>query len=354
MKILFVDGTRGFSPTRLEERPAGGIITSLTLIPRYLASKGHEVTVYSIHEKTETREGVLYTQDVIGTKPDIIVFNRNMLSVAGLEHFPEAKKVWWLHDIVDPAYLNDDAFKSMDRIVALSDYNVASFSDFYGIPNKKFDVIPNGVDRSVFRDLGLQRDRNLYVTASAPIKGGLSLLGFVYAQMKRLNPDFRLVMYCSQRLHDLENDPGIAAKLDRLKAQGVEVLDPIPQKELAEVFNRAWGLLMPNTYPEICSNTLLQAQACGLPVVASNIGSASEFIDHGFSGLLTKTYPHDIFWWWKDFAQEAARLYVDVPLHDRLSANAGREVKGWQDIGAEWNALLESVHGNAGVFQVRA
>ena len=45
MKILFIDGTSGFSPTRLDSRPTGGILTSLTLIPRYLASKGFDVTV---------------------------------------------------------------------------------------------------------------------------------------------------------------------------------------------------------------------------------------------------------------------------------------------------------------------
>ena len=58
-------------------------------------------------------------------------------------HYKSAKKVWWLHDIVDYRYLEDDGFKSVDEIVALSGYSVSSYSDFYGIPSSRFTVIGN-------------------------------------------------------------------------------------------------------------------------------------------------------------------------------------------------------------------
>ena len=97
---------------------------------------------------------------------------------------------------------------------------------------------------------------------------------------------------------------------------------------------------MPNHYPEIDSNVLKQAQACGLPVVATSIGSANEFITHERTGLLTKTKPHDMFWWHKEFSLLTAQLATDDGLFKRLSEKAPVGVPGWDEIGEQWCRFL--------------
>lgn len=341
MKILFIDGTKGFSPRRIAEKPTGGTLTSLTLVPRYLAKKGLSVDVLSTYDKVDFVDGVRYILKPIERNIyDAVVLNRNMLSREVAAFFKDSRKIWWLHDIVDHRYLQDDGYKFIDTVVALSDYCRASFSDFYGIPADKFVVIPNGVDKAVFHPGAHdKRDRNLYVYASAPIKGFYPL-SFVFANMRRLNPQFELRMYSNQSLHELDNTDGMSRQLAALRDEGVKVLDPIPQAELAEVLRRAWALLMPNHYPEINSNLLLQARASGLPAVASPIGSATQFIDHGVSGLLTRTTASDWYWWWKDYAEQCAILYLNEELHKRISAQSPIGVKSWDDIGEAWYELL--------------
>ena len=343
-KIIFVDGTKGFSPQRLASKPCGGIITSLTIIPQYLAKEGHDVTVLSLHEVVEEVNGVKYIHGIPEDQPndyDVAVFNRNMLNNALADYFEASYKIWWLHDIVDPTYMQDESFRRMNKIVALSHYNVKSYSDFYSLPVALFATIPNGVDKSVFKPNGeFEYNPSLFICASAPVKG-LYPLQFTFLNLKRVCPEAELRLYTSQSLHELEDSEGHKKMLSKLAELGVNVLPPITQGELAKVMQNARALLMPNHYPEICSNLLLQAQACGLPVVASDIGSANEFIVHGETGLLTSCYPHDMFWWHKSFAEQTMRILTDEALYMNIHIKAPKNVFSWEQIGEEWNKMIE-------------
>lgn len=343
MKILFVDGTKGFSPTRLSEKPTGGILTSLTLIPRYLAKCGHDVYVYSVHDKDETVEGVNYVKNPLVLVPDVVVFNRNSIDRPSVLHFkklnPAVRIVWWLHDIVQMTYLNDDGAYLADSIVALSEYCRNTYADFYGIASHRFSIIPNGVDRDVFYTNEEPRDSSLFIHCSAPVKGTYPLPVTTY-NLRRHDPRVEVRSYASQRLHDMDDNDSIKREMEMLKQAGVRFMDPIPQKELADTFRKAWALLMPNHYPEICSNILLQARACGLPIVASNIGSVSEFIEHRETGMLTHSFPHDMFLWHKDFAEQVVTLQKDHALHAHISKQSPIGIPSWDAIGARWNKLL--------------
>lgn len=339
MKVLFIDGTAGFTPYRIKEKPTGGIITSLTLLPRYLAKKGVKVVVASEY-KGDTLDGVEYTNIIRDEDKqcDIVVFNRNTYNHKFLEMFPTSTKIWWLHDIVDHRYMEDDSYKKIDKIVALSNYCRDCYSDYYGIPQDKFIVIPNGVDKSVFYP-GKDHNPNLFVMASATVKG-IYPVSFTLHNLKQINPRIDFQIYSSQKLHDKENGEKEKQQLEQLKKEGASIFDPVPQHELADIFRKSRAVLMLGHYPEICSNILLQAQACGTPVISSNIGSASEFIENRKTGLLTKTKPHDLFWWWKDCAQQSAEIMLNDALYKRINYYAPKNISSWDDIGEKWLTLI--------------
>lgn len=346
-KLLFVDLTLGHDPKALYDKPTGGTLTSLTKVPEYLASKGHEVFVSSTYTKEEVINGVTYIGPTsnIG-KWDVTVFNRNVLPKDFVAYHKEKgiKIVWWLHDIVDTKYLPDDSYRHVDKIVAMSNYCKQTFSDFYDIDQDKFTIIPNGIDPEVFFP-GKWEDRNprLFLTASALIKGYMPLV-ITFDSLKRLDPEIDFRIYSSQKLHGLVNSVEQQNFLKNMEVMGAHIYSPMSQKSLAVVMRKAWALLMPNTYPEICSNLLLQARACGLAVVSSNIGANPEFIEHEKTGLLTtQWYPHDIHSWIVEFATQACRLQQDKELHKTISQNTVIGVPTWRDIGESWNELLKTV-----------
>lgn len=347
MKIVFLDGTKGFSPHRLKEKACGGINTSLTLIPRYLVKRGHEVIVKSVYEKREVVDGVQYLTHLDEVKNfDICIFNRNVLSNGLVQqaNAAGAKLVWWLHDIVDHRYLCDDAFVKIPNIVALSGYCMKTYSEYYGIPKHRFSIIPNGVDQNTFfPGKYSKRDKNLFIFASSPIKG-MKPLAFTMNNIRRMNPKAKLLVYGSQSLHDLKDDALVGHWMDEIKKEGAEIIGPVQQDELADSFRSAWALLMPNSYPEICSNLILQARACGLPVVTSNTGSNGEFLKEKVTGRLTDSFPHDVYFWWAEFARKTMELIVDENLHRMISENAPTGISTWDEIGQAWNRYLTDIH----------
>lgn len=349
MRILFVDHTVGHDPKKLYEKPTGGTLTSLTLIPEYLAAKGHEVYVKSTYNKNEKVNGVQYidSQTNIPTW-DVSVFNRNVLPKDFIDYHKTigAKVVWWLHDIVDLRYLEDDTYTKVDHIVALSEYCKKTFSNFYLIPKEKFSVIPNGVDKNIyFPGKYEERNENLFVMASALIKGFIPI-ETTFNNLQRINPNLEFRIYSNQALHSLTNSPIQDGFLNYMRDRGAQVYYPVSQQVLATILRKAWCLVMPNSYPEICSNLILQAKACGCPIVTTDIGANPEFIDNEVTGLMTTNFkPHDNYSWVVEFARLTCKLAVDKKLHGFISENAPKSIKSWVEIGEEWENVLKKIVG---------
>lgn len=289
------------------------------------------------------------------SKLDVVVFNRNVLNrdLVRQAMATGAQMVWWLHDVVDHRYLMDDAFKQIPHIVSLSNYCTKTYSEYYGIPKERFIVIPNGVDKKIFWPGDYKRrNKNLFVCAAAPIKG-MKPLAFTFRNVRRHLPEAELRVYSSQGLHDLKDDAIVSHWMDELRNEKASILEPIPQDELADVFREAWALLMPNSYPEICSNLILQARACGLPIVTSPVGSIPEFVESEKTGLVTQSYPHDLYFWWADFAKLTMDLCTKPDLHKRISELAPISIKGWDEIGHFWHRYLLDIVQNKDVHHVQ-
>ncbi|EJC84061.1 glycosyltransferase [Rhizobium leguminosarum bv. trifolii WSM2297] len=66
----------------------------------------------------------------------------------------------------------------------------------------------------------------------------------------------------------------------------VEFIGEINELEKAEFLGNAGALLFPIDWPEPFGLVMIEAMACGTPVIAFNCGSAPEVIDNGLSGIL--------------------------------------------------------------------
>jgi glycosyltransferase involved in cell wall biosynthesis len=93
----------------------------------------------------------------------------------------------------------------------------------------------------------------------------------------------------------------IAAKVDKadqvyfettirpmLADGGVELIGEISDREKPAFLSGAVGLLMPIDWPEPFGLVMIEAMACGTPVVAFNRGSVPEIIDNGLTGFIVE------------------------------------------------------------------
>lgn len=94
----------------------------------------------------------------------------------------------------------------------------------------------------------------------------------------------------------------VAAKIDRadkdyfearieplLKGPGVEFIGEIGEGEKSEFLGGALALLFPISWPEPFGLVMIEAMACGTPVIAFPRGAVPEVVKHGVTGFIVKT-----------------------------------------------------------------
>jgi glycosyltransferase involved in cell wall biosynthesis len=153
-------------------------------------------------------------------------------------------------------------------------------------------VVPNGVDVTRF---ARQPDRRLVIwgqlrlPASAKVlisvgrlqaEKGLHLLLQALARLRRPNVYLLIVGQGKDeaRLRRLARQSGLASQ--------VHFTGFIPHEELPAYLSAADIFVMPTLCVEALPMALLEAMACGLPIIASDIGGISTAIDHKQNGLL--------------------------------------------------------------------
>jgi glycosyltransferase involved in cell wall biosynthesis len=94
----------------------------------------------------------------------------------------------------------------------------------------------------------------------------------------------------------------IAAKIDKVDEEyfqqkiapllgepGVEFIGEINERTKTDFLGEAQALLFPIDWPEPFGLVMIEAMACGTPVVAFRRGAVSEIIDHGVTGAIVDT-----------------------------------------------------------------
>lgn len=176
----------------------------------------------------------------------------------------------------------------MDRIVAVS-ADIGEQLAAGGVEREKIAVIYNGVDerfcpghreeqRRVL-DIPTGHFAVLFVGLLVPVKGVEILLEALSAW--RAEPNWICLLVGDGPLLDELN-----ARCTELGvAHAVRFVGRRPSQEIPQWMQAADTLVLPS-YSEGRPNVVLEAQACGLPVVATRVGGTPELVRDGETGLL--------------------------------------------------------------------
>jgi glycosyltransferase involved in cell wall biosynthesis len=190
--------------------------------------------------------------------------------------------------------------RQVDAYIALSEFAQQKFIEG-GLPRERIFVKPNFVSPDPGVGDG-QGDHALFVGRLCEEKG-----------VRTLTSAWN-VLNCIP-LQVLGDGP----LRDTTWPAGVTWLGSQPRERVMQLMRDARILVFPSAAHECAPMTIVEAFACGLPVIASNLGSIPEFVTHGRTGLLFK--PGDP----EDLARQV-RWAFDHPEELRaMRANARRE-----------------------------
>jgi sugar transferase (PEP-CTERM/EpsH1 system associated) len=185
----------------------------------------------------------------------------------------------------------------VDQYVALSRHLEDYLRDRVGIPAGRVDQIYNGVDTERFAPDAGPRAAIPQFPFAAP---GLWVVGTV-GRMERVKDQVTLARAfaravgsstaAAQRLRLVMVGAGpLADEVDRtLRESGVRALAWLPgERSDIPAILRALDCFALPSLAEGISNTILEAMACALPVVATRVGGNPELVEEGSTGRLVR------------------------------------------------------------------
>jgi glycosyltransferase involved in cell wall biosynthesis len=189
-----------------------------------------------------------------------------------------------------------------------------------GVPAAGIQVLRNGVDLELFKPVERTRTREQLGFRRKTLLSVGNLLEFkghgIAIRALSLLPEHELIVIGDgpdrAAFDALASNSGVA---DRVRFTG-----SLGQEELRQYYGAADALLLPSSR-EGWPNVLLEAMACGTPVIASNVGGTPEIVTQRSAGLLIdKRSPEAL-------AAAVKQLFSDYP--DRAAIRRHAEQFGW-------------------------
>ncbi|MDI6896785.1 glycosyltransferase family 4 protein [Methanocella conradii] len=358
MKICIVVG--GYLET-------GGIQTQSVELSRALAARGHEVRILcmgsrmpipagvmvDVIEKPFTmgvfsrikrlyREGELDIVHAQGCAGFNVMLNRIFQGVpfvltlhsTAVSEYKVSQRTFWDKKYYATFYLEEALPCHLASVViAVSEYTAGAASRHYFLGRERITVIPNGIDSSRFKDDGPCRKDGrtvLMVGRIDPRKGYMEFVEHVAPMLVKRVPGIKIDIVGDEFSSYLEYAERLKRSVvDKGLSNNVKFLGAVPFDELRQRYNSS-DLFLLASKEEGFGIVLLEAQCCGLPVVAFNNSGIREAVDNGRSGLLVNTY--------EEMADAVAELMSD----DKRRAEMGAAARAFA-ARFSWDSIAEQV-----------
>ena len=247
------------------------------------------------------------------------------------------------------------ALHQASAVAAVSRFAASRTQVLFGL-NEPIELIPNSVDVTQFpaTNLSEAQDGTILYLGTLALKKGVLDLCRAFNEIAARRRDARLVLVdrdSADRDHHLTSvwSTCAAALTAEAKAR-VEYLGPRPNHDVQDCIRRAVVCVFPS-YAEALPVSWLEVMACGRPIVAYDIGWASELIADGEAGLLVPR--GDV----AGLAAATIRILDDPAMAPKLGAFARRRVEERfadgrvADISAAWyeRAIARRCHPAAGL-----
>lgn len=208
-----------------------------------------------------------------------------------------------------------EIFRSADRVICLTQGDAEEIVRF-GCPFEKIMLVPNAVDTERFKPCK-ERDDNLVVWVGrfVPEKG----LKYLVEAAKIVPNEFEDVKFLlvgygplKAKIMKLVYEHGLLGRV-------VSFRGPLSRDEVARVLGKAVVFVFPSL-KEGLPLSVLEAMACGVPVVGSDIPGINEIISDQHNGLLIPPRNSEAL------ATAILKLLDDEDLRRKLGQNARKSI----------------------------
>ena len=345
LKIAFIYPKRySFYPPDYLSRGLGGTESTLVLLARALAKRGHRVDVYNCCFKPGDYEGVNWNP-VWALDPDEeydVVISLRLLETFQDWNFKSRIRAVWIHDDSLHGAEHFDRDGIVNAWIAVSETQKASVSKNQKIDRQHWFVTRNAYDEEIYTEelRRVRKIRNRVIYCGAPDRGLLHLLK-MWPFIKARVPDASLVVTGSYALwgtSDEENSRifddiySVAKTLD-----DVDIKQRIQKEELSRLQAESELMTYPTNFDEMFCISALECLAVGTPIISTRKAAMKERVEDGVTGVLIDGDPADIDYQ-KRFVDATASILMNDDEKERLSRNgtASSLKLNFEELAKEW------------------
>ena len=229
--------------------------------------------------------------------------------------------------------------KYVDAFIAVSDYYAEFMPGYLGIPREKIRVVPLGINLQGYEMRQREPEQPFTVGFFARIapEKGLHVLAEAYRILRQDGiPNARLEVagYLAPEhkgyLSGIEREMKQAGLAEEFHYRGA-----LDRQQKIAFLRKLDVLSVPATYDEPKGMFLLEAMACGVPLVQPGRGAFTEILEKTGAGLLVE--PDDS----QKLAEGILRLFNDPALAETLGQNGFQKVREYYGVAHMADRALE-------------
>ena len=215
-----------------------------------------------------------------------------------------------------------------------------------GLNREKLGIIPFGVDMNFFRPINVEKDKNIFQILSVGYlieRKGFEYLIKAMENVLKVHNNVKLMIVGSG---PLETKLKTLIK-DLILENNIQIISNVTDEGLLKLYNSSDIFVLPSIVDsegntEGLGVVLLEAMACKIPVIGSNIGGIPDIVHNGETGLLVLEKDK------LEISRAIIKLIENENLRERISVSGYKMVKkhfNWDIIAKKYitvyNALLK-------------
>ena len=238
--------------------------------------------------KIDIIQTTLFWADFIGAFVGKIARVKTVISWETVTHSGK-----YYHNNLQRKYGYRFAMNFCDKIIAVSAQVKQSLKQYPGLNSQKVKIIHYGVDLEKFKPLPeknrIQKRKEINLPENAfvilvvgrlePQKGHKNLIKAVDPLIKENKNLFVLLVGEGSQQSDLEKQIRESGLNENIRLLG-------RRDDICNILNSVDLFCLPSIAGEGLPNAILEAMACGVPTVATDVGGSSEIVTNGFNGFI--------------------------------------------------------------------
>ncbi|MCK5505647.1 MAG: glycosyltransferase family 4 protein [Thermodesulfovibrionia bacterium] len=176
---------------------------------------------------------------------------------------------------------------AIDKVIAVSEFKGWYLKEKDEIPQNKIDVILNGIDTNKYKPID-DREKQL-IRQSLGINNDVILVSYTgqLADYKGINDLLSAIEILRETgITIFYLFVGSGPLKDKVISAGENVMVLGKRNDVNKIVAASDIFVAPSTWHEAFGFTIAEASACGVPVVATNVGGIPEIVKQGVSGFI--------------------------------------------------------------------